>query len=343
MSYIRLKDIAEIVGVKVPTVSVVLRNKQTTIRVSDETREKILKAARDLSYNPNATALALITGKTARLGAILSDSVTDGWGNPYFSRLLDGAQQRCQEINLGLQISKYNISNLENFKTPHKISSRSVDGYMLMGSTDASVLGELLKVGVPFVCIKESVENRTKVDSVVSDLKAGIVQMVRHSLVQGHKKFAIFDSAKPWRRQMLATVNHMLKEAGMDASIEFLIPEEISTDRTSAADLFRRWQSLTESQRPSVLLGSMDIMLSLHAEFMRHGIKCPDDIKFCSTYDDDMLGCTFPRFSAINRNLSKHGAAAVDMLARRLSSAKKTSGKSELIEIPTEFIPRESL
>ncbi|MBN1412041.1 MAG: LacI family DNA-binding transcriptional regulator [Spirochaetales bacterium] len=63
---ITLKDIARATGVSYATVSAVLRRKTTgTIRVSDQTRKEILKAARKMGYVPNLLARALKGGKNS--------------------------------------------------------------------------------------------------------------------------------------------------------------------------------------------------------------------------------------------------------------------------------------
>jgi LacI family transcriptional regulator len=199
---VRLKDIADAVGVQPPTVSVGLNNKQTTIRVSDETRQRILDVAREMGYIRDASALALSTGKTGRLGVILSDTVTSHWANPYFAQLLTGAEAASREAGYGLQISSYNISNIEGFITPHKIATRAVDGYVLLGSTDADVLDKLRQLDVPFVCIKETEEDATPVDSVVSDLKGVMIEAMEYAAGMGHRRFALLDTPEAWRVKM---------------------------------------------------------------------------------------------------------------------------------------------
>jgi len=64
---VTLKDIADAVGVKKQTVSVVLNNKPTAIPVSKATRERILETARHMKYHPNGAARSLATGRTQRV------------------------------------------------------------------------------------------------------------------------------------------------------------------------------------------------------------------------------------------------------------------------------------
>ncbi len=56
----RLKDVAEIAGVSVTTVSLVLKD-PSTARVGKQTSEKVLKIVKELNYRPNYSARSLVT------------------------------------------------------------------------------------------------------------------------------------------------------------------------------------------------------------------------------------------------------------------------------------------
>ena len=62
---VRMKDIARDLGVSVVTVSKVLRNHGD---IGEETRQRVLKRVRDLNYQPNFAARALVTGRTYTVG-----------------------------------------------------------------------------------------------------------------------------------------------------------------------------------------------------------------------------------------------------------------------------------
>ncbi len=66
---VRIKDIADYVGVSATTVSNVLHGKNQ--RVSPETRQRIEKAIKDLGYIPNMGALMLAQEKSCIIGVIL--------------------------------------------------------------------------------------------------------------------------------------------------------------------------------------------------------------------------------------------------------------------------------
>jgi DNA-binding LacI/PurR family transcriptional regulator len=100
---VTLKDIAHAVGVSQFTVSVVLNGAKSNTRVSDVTRTKILDAAREMGYLPNALARALRNQATNILGLYF------GYGHlephdPFHAEVLTGLQRGCEICEKDLMI-----------------------------------------------------------------------------------------------------------------------------------------------------------------------------------------------------------------------------------------------
>ncbi|HEY5730336.1 MAG TPA: LacI family DNA-binding transcriptional regulator [Anaerolineales bacterium] len=90
------KDIAEKVGVSRTTVSLVLNNVRG-IQISDKTRQKVLNAANELGYVPNAAAQALVSRRTKAIGLVLTRTqhhiATDAFLPKIVSGLLSTAKK----------------------------------------------------------------------------------------------------------------------------------------------------------------------------------------------------------------------------------------------------------
>ena len=63
-------DVARLAGVSQPTVSRALRDSP---KVSEETKQRVRQAARALGYVPSETGRALSSGRTRRIGLLLTD------------------------------------------------------------------------------------------------------------------------------------------------------------------------------------------------------------------------------------------------------------------------------
>src|SRR5262249_47656133 len=91
-----MKDIAERVGVSKMAVSAVLSGTSSTARVSEATRERILAAARELRYRPNAIARSLRSKRTNIIGFYSGYRYIDP-RNPFFAEIVGGLQEGCAE------------------------------------------------------------------------------------------------------------------------------------------------------------------------------------------------------------------------------------------------------
>ena len=69
----RSQDVAQLAGVSRTTVSFVL-NDVPGVKITEETRKRVLDAARQLNYYPTAAARTLASGKTRRIGLILGQN-----------------------------------------------------------------------------------------------------------------------------------------------------------------------------------------------------------------------------------------------------------------------------
>lgn len=65
---VKMTDIAARAGVSQATVSLVLNNRTDGVRISDATRQRVIAAARELGYQRNEVARAMVTGKTRVIG-----------------------------------------------------------------------------------------------------------------------------------------------------------------------------------------------------------------------------------------------------------------------------------
>ena len=77
--------VAERAGVSKSLVSLVMRNSPS---VSDDKRERVLRAARELDYRPNAMARSLVRQRTYVIGVVISD-----FSNPFFAEVAQGIEE----------------------------------------------------------------------------------------------------------------------------------------------------------------------------------------------------------------------------------------------------------
>lgn len=94
---IRLKDIADDLGLSVVTISKVLRDHPD---IGVETRRRVLKRIRELNYQPNLAARSLVTGRTWTLGLVVPDLL-----HPFFAEIAKAISVETRRHGYSLLIS----------------------------------------------------------------------------------------------------------------------------------------------------------------------------------------------------------------------------------------------
>ena len=160
-----IKDIAQIAQVSVATVSYVLNNKEGQ-KISEATKEKILKIAESINYKPNKIAKSLKTNKTKLLGLIVADI-----SNEFYSTLARKLENKALKKGYTLIIGSSD-ENAEKFQMLIELfSQQQVDGLIIAPVAGSEVaLNQLIKEEYPAVMIDRYI-NDTKIPAVLINNK----------------------------------------------------------------------------------------------------------------------------------------------------------------------------
>ena len=173
------RDVAERAGVSQPTVSRVLRGDP---RVRPETKDRILRAARDLSYVPDSIGRNLVNRTTGQV-ALVADL-----GNPFYPRLMTPVHDELAAA--GYRMVLLSERNDEDLLSRHLLD-RSVDGVVLSTVARSSRLPrELRRRGVPFVLLNRFVGG-VAADRAVADNRSGAAEVAELLLGLGHRDIGL--------------------------------------------------------------------------------------------------------------------------------------------------------
>ena len=181
----KLKDIAAKTGFSTTTVSLVLNNKKT--RISDQTKQLIIKVAQELNYIPNQTAISLVTKESKTLGLIITDI-----SNPFFSELSKGISAKAMEYGFNIMLCDTEDSYELTMRYLRILVSKNVDGIIMTLSHDIkdkklSLITEFLeKHAIPVVLVERS-DHLIMSDCVIVNNKNGSYLASRHLIELGHR------------------------------------------------------------------------------------------------------------------------------------------------------------
>lgn len=180
---ITIKEIAQMAGVSVATVSRVINNNPQG--VGKIKRQEILELIEKYNYTPNLIAKSMVTNKTQCIGLLVPDIL-----NPFFQNLARGiedyAMQKGYSVFLGNtdnQVDKY----LNYIKV---MRSKNVDGLIITGYLEeiATELDKALKKSK--VVIIDRYTESSDYCQITTDNRVAAYQMTKHLLDKGHRKIA---------------------------------------------------------------------------------------------------------------------------------------------------------
>ena len=175
-----IRDVARAAGVSVATVSRALTG---SAPVREPTRQRIVDAARELRFTPNASARSLSTRRTGTLGVLLPDLHGE-----FFSELLRGMDQTAQREGCHLLVSSSHHEAAGIAAALRAMHGR-VDGLVVMApDVPSAALGDALPPAVPTVLLNCAATGTTPALAV--DNVGGARTMVRHLAAVGHERIA---------------------------------------------------------------------------------------------------------------------------------------------------------
>jgi DNA-binding LacI/PurR family transcriptional regulator len=340
---VRVPDIAKIVGLSAPSVYQILA-KPDHPRYSAATKDRVLKAAEEMGYHPNSAAKALSTKRTGHIGFILSDTIADGWANAAFAQVLAGVENVCHKLGYGLNVSRYNLSNLDSFVFPPQVGQRSVDGLVLTGYVEAAVVLRFREFGIPCVCIGDNMEVGGMIPTIACDIVDGLFQAVQYAVKSGHRRIVYWTEQTRRGREVGQLLIDRVRTHPLTAACQITL-KEFPNGLGNYSDgkyMMEYWLSRPREERPSLTIATDQALVAFLLEVVKRGFNCPRDISLISSCDTRLCEFTFPPLCAVHYDLTKFGEIGAKMLIGHLSGGKELTGEMSRTE-PCKFLVRQSV
>lgn len=271
---VSLREVADVAGVSLSTVSEVLNNSGRA-RIGEETRIRVRDVARELGYQPNRMARSLITGRTQTIGLMIS-----GLQNPFFVLLIEAIERGVADAGYQAILDSA-PSHLGSYREHGKLSQWPVDG-VLMWASGGDQLSDYLGTGAatkPVVYIGGA--PREIGDCVRFDMERGARQAAQFLIERGYKRIAhvlpypVLDEAadEPRRKGF--------REACDAANIELQVIVTQKQEETLEAGWLtgQHLASRSKNQRPQALLCHNDVLaIGICHGLRRSGLRIPEDI-----------------------------------------------------------------
>lgn len=298
-------DVARAAGVSPITVSRVF---QQSANVRPETRARVLLAASDLQYVPNAVARSLRQARSGLLAFINTDMM-----NPLFHQMARGAEVAAQAAGMTVFLGNSDDDPALEARYIQTMAEHRVDGIILISTPNSTATDiPTLPATVPLVHL----------DRRPSDLASPLIScntrdatrdLCRHLIALGHQRIAIvggMPEVATWRNRLIG-YQEAQREAHRTEDDDLIVPGDYRTESGAVAT-----RHLLASARPpdAIIAGSALVLHGVLDELAVQGKTVPRDISVCCVDDPALPSAIRPRFTHVEQPGYDMGAAAVAVL-----------------------------
>lgn len=327
-----IHEVAKRAGVASITVSRVINNSGYA---SQEVRERVKAAVKEMGYVPNRLASSLRSRRTNVLALVLTDIT-----NPFFTVAARGVEDVASEAGYTVIFCNTDEDHLKEQKYIEVLMQNRVDGIILVPSGfDSQSVVTLQKNGIPVVVIDRSV-NGQSVDQVRCDSLGGAFQLTRLLTRLGHTHIALLNGPAnvSTASDRLAGFIKALQEDGIDNKKQAVIAGAFT--RASGYEMTQKILAL--SPRPTALFAANNFIAlgALRALEDSH-VRVPTDMAVV-TFDDLPESLVISPFLTVAAQpVYEMATKATEILIHRLTGASAGEDFQEVI-FPTQLIVRQS-
>lgn len=329
-----LEVVAARAGVSRATASRVLRG---SVNVSDAARDRVLRAAEEVSYSVNRAARALVTRRTDSIAFLVAESQERTFHDPYFLGVLRGAQ--AEAADAGNQIVFVIASSEEqSARFTRFVGGGHVDGVLLVSlHGDDTLAIDLERLGVPTVLNGRPFDPQSGLFSVDSDNVGGARKAVDLLIARGARRIATITGPLDMAvgQDRLAGYRAALAEAGRTARACSVCEGDFTVDGGAAA--MRRLLD-AEPGLDAVFVASDLMAIGALRTLTEAGRKVPDDVAVVGFDDAGEAQLAVPPLTTVRQPLEELGRTMTRVLLARVSGAAVEARTV----LPTELVHRAS-
>ncbi|MCO6005535.1 LacI family transcriptional regulator [Actinoallomurus purpureus] len=323
-----MQDVARRAEVSLATASRVLNG---TTQVRSDLRERVLAAASELAYAPNAHAQALARASSHSIGLICHD-VSD----PYFATIARGVTRAAAEHGMLVMLASTFRDPAREVDYVAMLRAQRARAILLIGSgfedraweraMDAE-LDPYLRTGGRVAVLSR--HRSLRVDTVQPENREGAAALARALLDLGHREFAVLTGPRTLTTVVdrLGGFRDALAEAGVALPDEQVVEESFTRDGGYAAvtELLRR------GSRATCVFALTDIMaIGALSAFRDHGIDVPGQVSLAGFDDIPIVRDLVPPLTTVALPLEEMGERVMHLAVResaRRSRVERIAGE----------------
>lgn len=333
---VRIKDVAEAVGVSTATVSNVINGKDQ--RVSGEVRERIQKALDEMGYVRNRSAMMLAQTNSNMIGVVIPErpGMKVTMEDPYFSALVGNLEAEIRAHDCYM----YLIAQQREEEVLKQAIAWNLEGLIVCNLVEPQLRSLCEKYRGSVVSIDSYLNRKANFVNIATDDFGGGYKMGKYLVEQGHTKIAMLaDNDQDIDHYRWMGLQRAMEEEGL------VIKETdhfVFSASESARELeLNQWLPMLK-EYTALFVASDLYALEVSSFLQSRGLRIPEDISVAGFDDLIYARLARPKLTTINQNIGKKAQMAVEaLLALRDKNAEQVAQEPHVL--PVKLVERESV
>jgi len=317
-------DVAERAGVSRALVSIVFRG---VPGASTATRERVMRAAAELSYRPDERARLLRSSRSRTIGVVF------GLHHEFHAHVVESLYRAVEDADYDLALGAVAPTRGEHRAIQSLIDYRC-EALILIGSFLPRKDIEDLAEQIPVVSVARALRSHS-VDVVRTDDVAGAGLAVEHLIGLGHTHIVHVDGHRaPGAAERRKGYRDAMRAANVQSQIRIIQGGLTDTDGERAAEV------MFAGPMPSAVVAFNDhCAAGLQATARARGLLLPEQLSIIGYDDSHIAGLSTVALTTIGQDTD---ALARNALARAAEWADRTVEHATEIVVPPHLVQRHS-
>lgn len=327
---VSIKDIAELSGVSVSTVSRVINGKDC---VSPEKRTKIMQAVKSTGYVPNRAARDMVLKQTFKVAIIIPEGF-----NMFQRQLFSDIERHLHHFGYRSSLYFSAVGPLGEAACLRRLKGERLDGVIFLHEIAIPEFHEYLKNNnIPTVLATFEKEELEATSIHISEGE-GAVAAVEHLINLGHRDICLIGSNKySFGIKRLQGYRDALEKAGIaydKDKVAFVESYSVQYGFDGMKMLMDRNIAFTAlfAITDELALGSIRYLKNI-------GLSVPDDVSVVGFDDIEISSFTIPSLTTVRQPVTEMGQTSVALLHSLIASKNHLNVN---ISLPFTFVKRES-
>lgn len=325
-----IEDVAKLAGLSKTTVSRVINNQPY---VSEEKKQLVLEAMKQLGYVPNSSARSLRNQKTEIIAVIIPRVM-----NPFFGQFVESLEIVASQYHYQLIVCQTLYSAKKELDYLNLLKTKQVDGVIMTTLLNGwEAVEPFLEYGPIILC--NEFDEQANVPMIHMDQNYGGYVATKHLIDQGYNKIAFCcgNVNSNVSRAREEGFRKALREAGLYLPEQYIFRNVFTFE--DGKNVLRKMMEMVEAPT-AVFTGSDEVAAGMISESKRLGVHVPEELAVVGFDNQAITELMEPMITTVNQPVKEMGHLAMEVMMEKIKTRRYKEREVHLL--PLTLIVRDS-